>query len=335
MTATNSSTPPITGKCHPACLLLPEMTADEFRELVEDIRVNGQQHPILVDEDGMILDGRHRYRACSDLFKTPWVQTVCNITEAGKITKIMSLNVHRRHLSTQQRAAIAADLATMAVGSNQHKLVGTEAPSNGGSSTSSSEPPSNDGPSTPPMSTAEAAKVMQLGRASVERAQRRKRTDPEAHAQAKAGTLKRKQPQKKTVNNQGYTMTEGRGGPSLLDALGKMVAFTPASARKWLAEHPDDHGKVRDMLGSVNRVLEAIEAALVATETTPSQTADSINGSERASQTDDAQTEPTRNQAEQVLAEIAKDISSAFAPEPRISKRTGKPVRQYTKRSAA
>jgi hypothetical protein len=102
-------------------------------------------------------------------------------------------------------------------------------------------------------------------------------------------------------------MTEGRSGPNLLDALGKMVAFTPASAKVWIVEHPDDHGKVRDMLGSVNRVLEAITTALVAT-------ADHVNGADQPEQVTEPAADPQ--------------------PEQRISPRTGKPVRQYTKRSA-
>jgi len=42
------------------------------------------------------------------------------------------------------------------------------------------------------LSDAQAAKVMKVSERSVERAKHRRRTDPEAHAKAKSGTLRRK-----------------------------------------------------------------------------------------------------------------------------------------------
>ena len=97
-------------KCHPACLLLPELGEQEYRELVDDMRNQGQRHPIIVDGDGVILDGRHRYRACQELFVEPMVETFHG-TEAEKIALVMSENIIRRHLTTAQRAAIAAELS--------------------------------------------------------------------------------------------------------------------------------------------------------------------------------------------------------------------------------
>ena len=51
---------------HPLSAAFPAMPDDEFRELVEDIRANGQLEPGIVLDD-MVLDGWHRYRACEDL----------------------------------------------------------------------------------------------------------------------------------------------------------------------------------------------------------------------------------------------------------------------------
>jgi hypothetical protein len=62
-------------KFHPACLVLPKMSDAEFRELREDIRNQGQREPIIVDEAGLILDGRHRWLACQELFLEPKVET--------------------------------------------------------------------------------------------------------------------------------------------------------------------------------------------------------------------------------------------------------------------
>jgi ParB-like chromosome segregation protein Spo0J len=50
-------------KPHPAAELYPEMSAGEFENLCEDVRSFGLQHEIVLCE-GMVLDGRHRLRAC-------------------------------------------------------------------------------------------------------------------------------------------------------------------------------------------------------------------------------------------------------------------------------
>jgi ParB-like chromosome segregation protein Spo0J len=110
MTAHTTTIKP-TGKCHPACLLLPEMSEEDYRELVEDIRVHGQREMIHYAADtGDILDGRHRWRACKELGKDPWVYPFHG-TEEEQIALIISANIKRRHLTIQQRAAVAADLA--------------------------------------------------------------------------------------------------------------------------------------------------------------------------------------------------------------------------------
>ena len=53
-------------KNHPAADAWPMMDEERYTELVADIGDNGQREPITLC-DGMILDGRNRYRACVDL----------------------------------------------------------------------------------------------------------------------------------------------------------------------------------------------------------------------------------------------------------------------------
>lgn len=102
---------------HPAAHLFPAMNDDEFEEFKEDIRQNGQQVPVLV-QNGQIIDGRHRYRACHELGIELQVQEV----PAGESVErlVISLNQHRRHLTASQRAMIAARLANINRGGNQH-----------------------------------------------------------------------------------------------------------------------------------------------------------------------------------------------------------------------
>jgi hypothetical protein len=97
-------------ECHPACLLLPEMSEAEYRDLVDDIRQHGQRHAIIVDETGAILNGRHRWRAAEELGLKPQTSTFHG-SEAEKVALVMSENIHRRHLTVEQRAHIAVDLS--------------------------------------------------------------------------------------------------------------------------------------------------------------------------------------------------------------------------------
>lgn len=53
-------------KNHPAADAWPMMDDERFGELLADIQANGQREPITLC-DGMILDGRNRYRACVEL----------------------------------------------------------------------------------------------------------------------------------------------------------------------------------------------------------------------------------------------------------------------------
>jgi hypothetical protein len=94
-----------TPEVHPVCLLLPDMSEEEFNALKSDIEQHGLQQPILLHPNGQILDGRHRARACNELgvdarFET-WSGT-------DPVAFVLSTNLFRRHLTPSQRAMIAA-----------------------------------------------------------------------------------------------------------------------------------------------------------------------------------------------------------------------------------
>ena len=97
---------------HPLCLALPDMASDAFKALVEDVRRNGQLRDIVLHE-GMILDGRHRYRACLECGIEPRM-----VEFAGRdpVAFVISENVARRHLNESQRAMVAAGLASLTAG---------------------------------------------------------------------------------------------------------------------------------------------------------------------------------------------------------------------------
>ena len=99
---------------HPAVEIFPGMDQASFSNLVEDIRTNGQHEPILLWR-GQVIDGRHRLRACEELGIAPKVREVDSALD-DPIGLVLSLNLHRRHLSESQRAMVAARITTLRQG---------------------------------------------------------------------------------------------------------------------------------------------------------------------------------------------------------------------------
>ncbi|HMH77237.1 MAG TPA: ParB N-terminal domain-containing protein, partial [Candidatus Udaeobacter sp.] len=100
-----------TYEAHELALVFPPMSEPEFAAFKEDIREHGQHEPILLYE-GKILDGLHRYRACQDLGREPRVVRFEGNPRAAA-SLVLGRNFHRRHLTTSQRALIAAEMCKL------------------------------------------------------------------------------------------------------------------------------------------------------------------------------------------------------------------------------
>lgn len=94
-------------KFHPIAEIFPLMEGEEFDALVEDINKHGLRQPITLYK-GKILDGRNRYRACLAAGKTPKFKTFKNETDPAAY--VISVNIHRRHLTTKQKHELIAKL---------------------------------------------------------------------------------------------------------------------------------------------------------------------------------------------------------------------------------
>jgi hypothetical protein len=96
--------------------------ADELRALGEDIKRNGLQSPIVV-QDGVIIDGRNRLDAMELVGMTviengrlggdvPWEILADDedpyADPVDPYTYVISANIHRRHLTTAQRGELLA-----------------------------------------------------------------------------------------------------------------------------------------------------------------------------------------------------------------------------------
>src|SRR5262249_10585873 len=93
---------------HPVANIFPMMTDEEFEALKADIQQQGLLEPIWL-HDGKIIDGRNRYRACCKLGIEP-VTRDWNGEGGSLVTFVCSLNLNRRHLSSSQKAIIAAEI---------------------------------------------------------------------------------------------------------------------------------------------------------------------------------------------------------------------------------
>jgi hypothetical protein len=101
---------------HPAAGIFPLMSEAELSALAEDIRLHGQQAPIVM-VDGAILDGRNRWLACGKAEREPWCVEWHGV--GTPLDFVVSQNLHRRQLNTSQRALIAAEIANMPEGNHR------------------------------------------------------------------------------------------------------------------------------------------------------------------------------------------------------------------------
>jgi ParB-like chromosome segregation protein Spo0J len=91
---------------HPVANIFPEISEEELKILADDIKKHGLREPIIL-YDEKIIDGRSRYAAC----KIAAVSPRFRIWEGNSslVDYVLSLNLHRRHLTPGQKAAIAAE----------------------------------------------------------------------------------------------------------------------------------------------------------------------------------------------------------------------------------
>ena len=83
--------------------LLPPLSSEERDALKADIHANGVREAICVDENGVILDGHHRYAICKQYKITCPTRVVKGLCEEEKLAFVIRANLVRRNLSSNQR----------------------------------------------------------------------------------------------------------------------------------------------------------------------------------------------------------------------------------------
>lgn len=93
---------------HPLSKLFPPLSEPDFNELVSDIKKNGLLNPIVTYE-GKILDGNHRFKACTVAQVTPRF-TEFKQNGVRPVEYVFSQNAVRRHLTKEQKIALAVEM---------------------------------------------------------------------------------------------------------------------------------------------------------------------------------------------------------------------------------
>jgi len=81
--------------------VMPDLDAEEYDRLKRDIAENGVEYPIIVDTDGEIIDGHHRYQAWVDLGRDPedLPRRVADGTDTEQYHRAYRTNLNRRDLT--------------------------------------------------------------------------------------------------------------------------------------------------------------------------------------------------------------------------------------------
>jgi len=192
-------------KFHPAAEMFPLLDGDEFEELVADIKKNGLLQKIERLEDGTIIDGRNRYRACLEAGVEPKYETwTPNRTAVQEY--VVSTNIYRRHLTASQRAALALELMPKLKEEAHQRMVdggGDHRPEAG--SERIPDPVAETGEARE-----KAAKLLRVNPHYISDIETIRREDPEAIADIKAGKTtipkaKKKLAKKKKTSTQSAT----------------------------------------------------------------------------------------------------------------------------------
>lgn len=89
---------------------MPRMSLEEFEELKASIKNEGQHYPIIANENLEILDGHHRFRACTELNIEPDFEIRKFENKLIEKKFVIESNLRRRHLTSFQLVELGVPL---------------------------------------------------------------------------------------------------------------------------------------------------------------------------------------------------------------------------------
>jgi ParB-like chromosome segregation protein Spo0J len=91
--------------------LVPDQSPEEYESLKQSIKEeNGLYVPITVNQNGIVLDGHHRYKACQELGIEPKTQVKEFRDKLAEQQFVIDCNLIRRQLNNFQRTELALKL---------------------------------------------------------------------------------------------------------------------------------------------------------------------------------------------------------------------------------
>ncbi len=234
-------------RCHPAAELFPLFDDDELADLAADIAVNGLHHPIVFTEDGLLLDGRNRWRACQMVDVEP-SRTIYVGDEPT--AHVMSLNIKRRHLSAGQRAMVAVDALPLLQQEgrqrmSEHARDGHQPDTQAADQEEQGLPDSaNPVPAAPHNSRAQAATAVGTSSASVGQAQKVDQEAPDLAKRVRAGKM--------TLNSAAEEVKRRRAEAQAVVDRDEQLAEVPSSAsgERWWMYRGDFRTELRSLPGN-------------------------------------------------------------------------------------
>lgn len=88
---------------------MPPLSPDEYAELRDSILKHGITVPVIVDEQGNVIDGHHRVTIARELDITYPTRVLAGLSEEEKLDQSVMLNIARRQLTRDQRRSIIAE----------------------------------------------------------------------------------------------------------------------------------------------------------------------------------------------------------------------------------
>lgn len=163
---------------HEVAQLFPLMLGDGFEQLKADVAANGLLEVIWLHPDGSILDGRNRHRACIEMVTRPRFRTWGG--EGSLVGFVVSMNLHRRHLTSSRRAVVALEMLPMLEAEAKKRQRAS-----GGNRKSAHQ--KVDEPISQPQATQQAAKLAHTNRQYVSDAKKLQQEAPDLLTEVKEG----------------------------------------------------------------------------------------------------------------------------------------------------